>query len=223
LTTDYKLTVTDNPNGDLVITQAGNIPSKNSILSIPGDSNSNVLSGSYIDDEQNRYSEVSIRSQIKGNDTNFGKAAQRIIASATDSKVTRKRLLILDSSTPRTQSQAQEKVDWQIAYNSGKSKTLQCQVPGWDIKGNVWVLNTLVNVNDQVLGVKEILLITQLSFSQSESGTTTTITLHPKSAYIPEPKDPETIQQSKKGKKGKTGKQSNKPIPFKQWESNQGT
>jgi prophage tail gpP-like protein len=210
-----QLIVTDNEYGNIVLTQAGSSLSPINITNKKGDSSSNVLEGSSIGDEQQRYSIITARSQIRGTDTNFGTSAQKPSAFATDNvNVFRYRPLIIDANEQLNQSDLQELVDWQIGYNTGKSRTLKYTVQGWGkvINGNynLWQLNTLVSVYDDMLGFMppnddmlgfmppiSQFLITELEFEFGEGGTKTEITLHPKEAYIPAPKGSKLYARTK--------------------------
>lgn len=219
LASHLKLIVTDNTNGDLVLTQAGKELSENFILNRLDDTRSNVLTGSYLNDESNRYSEIIVRSQVRGSDTNFGKKAQQITATATDEKnIKRKRTLIIDASEPLSQSEAQDLADWQIAYNTGKSVELQYTVQDWFGVAGIWQLNTQVRVTDDFRGVDNTYLITQVRFSKSSSGTITDITLHPVSAYIPSPSAPALPTKSKSTDKKSKKKKADESISFEQYE-----
>jgi prophage tail gpP-like protein len=187
LANSQKLIVTDDQKGRLVLTNVTSTKSDFYVLNAKNDLKSNVISGTHSDDETNRFKTVTLRSQIKGTDEKFGKNAQEISKTATDNTVKRNRLLIIDSEKPLNAQEAQELVDWQLAANSGKSIEVNYEVFGWTQNNKLWDINTLIQITDDFFNLNCIVLVNKVEFKISESGTTCNLTLHPRSAYVPNP------------------------------------
>jgi prophage tail gpP-like protein len=210
--------VYDSPKGELVIGPVGS-KSGNYLKNKKDDEQSNVLSGEHKDDMSNRFYEIQVRSQTKGTDESFGTKNQQIQAIANDKTIRPNRVLIIDAPRPLNQIEAQKLANWQNAANCGKSIEFTYDVFGWKGPVELWAINTLINVEDDFYVVKVPMLISKVVFKISESGTTTSLTLNPPSAYIPNPiQDKEPVGKVKKGRK--KGKKSKEPVVF--WKEEDG-
>ncbi len=116
--------------------------------------------------ERGRYSETRIRGQAtEGTD----KQQLRPQATATDSGVTRKRVLILPHEGEATIDRMRERAVWQARRAAGESVTASIPVTGWrDAAGQIWQPNWLVQVEDDDLGLDGLMIIKSVSFHQGE-------------------------------------------------------
>jgi prophage tail gpP-like protein len=65
-------------------------------------------------------------------------------------------------------------------------------VQGWEQKGGaLWPLNAEVMIDAPFLGVSGAMLISEVTYSLSDAGTTTDLTLRPTGSFAPQPEIPE--------------------------------
>ena len=217
--------LTDDEKGHLVFTTAGKAGNGNNIINIPYNNESNVLAGTKSEDESNRFSEILVRSQIRGDDENFGRSTNEILGIAKDKKnVKRHRPLIIDANEPLTKSEADKLAAWQRDANTGKSLEYSYTVQGWTSSpSGLWKINTIPTVDDRVLKFKSSelfpLVISSLSFNINNSnGTTTDIVLNPISAYIPSKQvDQKREITNVKTKQARDENGTNNLNPIPQW------
>lgn len=197
LLTQKALLATDNGDGNQVLTRGGQL--KASTALVLGE---NILSCSATLDFKERYSEYICKGQRAGNDQDFGAAASQMQAGVSDSGVTRHRVIELRTEGQGDIAACRDRVRWEAAYRAGKSYEATYVVHGWrQADGALWQPNMLVHVRDGLIGFDLELLISEVEYSQGDSGTQCTLTVAPAAAFallaeVPKPK----------GKKGKSKK-----------------
>jgi prophage tail gpP-like protein len=88
-----------------------------------------------------------------------------------DEVVTRNRPLVLFSDLPTTYAKAKKRAIWESRIRAGLSRKIIYQVPGWvQSDGNVWDINKLVNVEDEILGINETKLIMSVNYLFDQDG-----------------------------------------------------
>jgi prophage tail gpP-like protein len=175
--------VTDTPEGELRLVKTGQVKSRNTITNLNGKS-SIIKSGKVSWNDSDRYKTITVKGQTQATDNNFGKSANSVKATATDNAITG-RNLIIRADDQITTEQAQLIADTEIKIRRGKSIKLEYALYGWQDQ-EVWLDNTLVEVDDDVNGIMGEFLISDVTFSQSLSeGTLTSLTLYPAEAFTP--------------------------------------
>ncbi|MDB2704920.1 hypothetical protein N9Y67_00095 [Pseudomonadota bacterium] len=187
------LLITDNGNGDLVLTQAG---TQRAPAALVHGQNIKAASASY--DVKERFSDYTIKAQQKGSDDIDAVAASQIKASVKDQNVTRYRPLILTTEDQADLRTATARINWEANIRTGLSQTFIITVVGWMVAGVLWDINQIVRLTDPLLGVDVDLLITAVDYSLDESGTLARLTLQPRSALLPEPEITKTKAQKAK-------------------------
>jgi prophage tail gpP-like protein len=136
---------------------------------------------------KDRYSCYTVKGQRTGTNDFFGKEAAHIKGSATDPNVTRYRPLTIIAEGQVDSRKATVRAEWEASVRAGRSGTVAVVVTGWrQNSGELWKTNTLVEVYIPPLQLEyDPLLITDLTFSLSESGSETEITLRKPAAYKP--------------------------------------
>lgn len=213
---------TDDADGRLVLTRAGSARAATDL--VVGE---NVLTGSASLDCKDRFSEYRIKGQRTadgagdededaGDDgdgpdigafTADAAATSQVAAVQADTGIKRKRVLVIVADGQPDGGTARERARWEAAHRAGKSFETSYTVQGWrQADGRLWVPNELVRVRDPIIGFDLEMLISAVSYSLSESGSVTTLTVAPKAAYELLPETPQA-----KGK-GKTGATLTPPI-----------
>lgn len=190
------LLITDNPNGDLLLTQAGTDRAPANL-----ESGINLLSASAAFDVRDRFSDYIVKGQQKASDDIDAETAAHVIATLKDSQVNRYRPLIVLAEDQVNTSLAKKRGQWEMNSRIGQSQSVSVSVQGWQANGVFWAPNQLVTVKDSIIDVNTDLLIASVSYSIDESsGTTCQLELMPLEAFSPEPPEVSTKTTGKKAK-----------------------
>ena len=174
------LLVTDNRFGELVLTEAASLKATDALVV-----GKNVIRGSASYDASNRYSQIIVRGQRFGDDSNYGRSLFGANQDELDSEVARRRALIVDAESIGNRGSIQDRARWEIATRAGKSATFSYTVRGWrQSDRTLWTPNQLVDVDDSLMGVETELLIVERTFSlDDKGGQITTMQLGPPDGY----------------------------------------
>jgi prophage tail gpP-like protein len=124
-------------------------------------------------------------------------SAHKSESTATDSHINRYRPLIINTET--TGIDTKSRASFEASTRKARSTIYNCTVQGWGVDGNLWEPNKSVYVLDEKYGVDTNLLITQVQFTFSTSGTETQLQLVPLGSFTIEP-----IKQEKRSTKSVT-------------------
>ncbi|WP_410498148.1 phage baseplate assembly protein [Chitinibacter sp. S2-10] len=165
----------------------------------------NILECDAALDFKDRFSEYVARGQAAGDDDQSGAAKTQISASSVDATIKRKRVLAVSMSGQTSAADCKTRVEFEQAYRFAQSLKVQYTLQGWrDEAGQLWRPNTRVWVRDEVVGFDDELLIVEVTYSLSNEGMRTVLTLAPAVGY-------EVRDDTKHKKKGRKGKDSNVP------------
>lgn len=171
-------------NGGLVIARAGT--TRLSALLATG---ANIIACSASFSHKDRFSEYTVTShqeaqdEVQGGDP-YPKTAFHIAAKSQDPIVQRYRPLTIIADKLIDRKQTQERADYERNVRYGKSQPIQYSVQGWRYDDeNIWPINRLVPVKDDLLGVDADLLITGVDLLLNDSGTRTELTLMPREGF----------------------------------------
>lgn len=176
--------VTTNGLGSLLITRPGTQRASTAL-----EQGKNIISGSAQFDFTERFSEYKVITQYGELAQELGMAAYSTAATATDSTVSRKRKLIIQSENSMSEFDARTRAQWEATVRAARSGKFKVTVQGWTQQnGQLWRVNQIVKIKSEWLGLNGDLLITGVDMSlSSDSGTTTVLELERKDAYLPEP------------------------------------
>lgn len=184
--------------GNIVLARAGTDRAKTAIKR-----GVNVLKGSASYNATGRFAHYLCLSQhagkipkkeSKGAAKTAGKAmaaAARSRGEAFDDDVRRKeRTLIVNPEDGANKDYADRRAQYEATVRAAKSETLHYTVPGWAQEdGTLWPLNVLVAVDDDWLGAKGDMLITETRIGLAEgTGKTTELVLKRPDVFTPEPR-----------------------------------
>lgn len=149
----------------------------------------NILSASADYDVSERFRTYLVLASHQGTDELSGAQAASIQAFAEDENVRRiERTLVIRPEGNATRAHAQKRAEWEATTRAAKSDAISVTVRGWTQgNGSLWPINALVGVRSPSIGVDGELLITQVTHSVGEGGTTSQITLRTPDAFRPEP------------------------------------
>ena len=173
------LLVTDG-SGRLVITRASSerIPT---VLAL-GD---NVLACAARFSHKDRFRDYTVAGQQEAKDEElYGESAFSIAGQAHDPLVDRHRPLYISTENLNGNADARRRAEWERNVRFGRSQSLQYTVNGWEYEpGELWPINRLVAVRDELLGLDVDRLITGVEFSLGADGERTVLTLMPREAF----------------------------------------
>lgn len=174
-------------NGGLIITRASTL--RLQALLATGD---NILSASATFSHKDRFSEYTVTSQEEVKDGSTYETAFLIAAKSTDPVITRHRPKLVAADKLIDRAQTQERADWERNVRYGRSQQIQYTVQGWKYdQKNLWPINRLVPVKDDLIGIDADLLIVGVTLMLDENGTRAEITVAPREAHdlVPLPEE----------------------------------
>jgi prophage tail gpP-like protein len=165
-------------DGKLTLTQTGIKYKTNDILV----SGKNILKGSFIQSNKDRFETYIIKGNDTGADTKSISDFSSAVGAFTDKAITRYRPITIFAETKCDRSSCLKRAEWEMNKRAGSSRILEYEVQGWtQSNGKLWPLNAMVQVKDAILGINETLLISALFFTVNESGSVTKLkVVHPK-------------------------------------------
>lgn len=189
-----KVLVMPDGKGGILLTRAG--VRRAAIDLVQGQ---NILDASGTLDWSERYSDYIVKGQAGFSETTDGESEAHAIGTAKDPDITRYRPLLVVTDTETSKATAAERAKWEANTRLGKAAQATITVQGWRQTqgGALWEPNLLVQVSAPWLRLDGEMLIRQVTFEKSSSGTTTQLDLVSPQAYAPEP-----ISGSGKKKKG---------------------
>lgn len=147
----------------------------------------NIISCNASFDSKDRFSTYKVKAQNNYELDSVG--GFQVLGRATDSNVPRFRPLVISAGNSMTNAEAKTRAEFEATTRAARAKRVSVTVQGFrQSDGSLWKKNQLVRVIAPPLGVEnEELLISDISYSQDESGSFTTFGLKRKDAYIPVP------------------------------------
>lgn len=175
--------------GGVVLTRAGT-----EMTTTPLAEGMNILEANASYDDSARHRRYIVIGQQQGSDLLYGMAAADVRAEATDPDVGREaRVLMVRAEGSVTIQQAQDRANWEAVVRRANAIAVDVTVQGWEQQdGSLWPVNALVQIQAPVLGVVGEMLISEVTYSLSEGGTTTELTLRDPNAFLPQPEVPES-------------------------------
>ncbi len=117
-----------------------------------------------------------------------------------DNEVRDTRILDVVYDSVNLAEDTKKHLEWEKSFRNANSEVYTCVLPNWSPEetGEPWKINSLIDVEDDLLGVYDTLLIGSVQFTLTESQIETSLTLKPADAYEVD------IPKSKVQKKTKT-------------------
>lgn len=196
LLTIRQLLATDDADGRMVFINPGSGGRAGTALKV-GD---NVLSGEAGLDYKDVFSKYVVKGQRSGTDFDHGSTVAEVSATALDQSARRSRLLVVQQSGQADPSICADRAKYEHLHRKAKALESVYTVQGWRQKdGALWMPNQLVQVIDPIIGFNDWMLVTEVAWRISDSGTTSVIKVGPVDGYIPAP------EAAKKEKSKKAG------------------
>lgn len=190
--------------GDVLVTTAKAATNASNSLVL----GQNILTASCRQDFSNLYSTIVVTSQISGESLDQydvvatqpkAEVKRSDRASVDIEKLNRYRPLRIIAETQLDANKCLQRAQWEASHREASGFELQVTVQGWrQSDGTLWKPNTLVRVSDHFLRINKTLLVAEVRFSMSSSGSVTTLLLQPKEAFEPCPTIPDLNESSDK-------------------------
>lgn len=183
--------VSDDEDGNLVITRAGSDSSAGTLQCVPLGIGNNIKQGSASFNVKDRFSEYLIKGQQAGSDDIDAENAATVSYSLKDTNIKRYRPMLVVAEGETNTETARKRAAWERSTRAGKSVQISYTVAGWQCNdgGDIWRTNTMVTVKDTLIGIDGEFLIAECTYQISGSGTETELRLTLPEAYTPEPAD----------------------------------
>ncbi len=166
------------PDGSISFVNTGTLVSPTPL--IYGD---NILRASARFSAEGDFSQVTVVSQTRGTDTDFG-AAVSLNGATAFSSGSRYRPLTVIADGPANTADCKVRSRAELNRRSGEGQLISYTVQGWYNAGGLWTPNTLVDIFDPILNINDRLLITQIGFEvDDQSGFTCTLEVQPSAAF----------------------------------------
>lgn len=155
----------------------------------------NILSFTESVDYSDRFSDYTGLGQYSGNGKKWTKSNLSGKATAQDLDMPRYRPFVVIAETKIERQTLSKRINWESQVRAGRSKEYQITVTDWfqrDENGNslaLWEKNKLVRLRVADLNIDSDLLITKVTFLQSESGTFTELTLKDPIIFMQNPSE----------------------------------
>lgn len=146
----------------------------------------NIKSASGRQDHRDRFSDYIVKGQAAGDDERHGKTVSQIKGEAKDNDVRRYRPLLLIAEEQSDGASAATRAKFEAGVRAGRSCGADVEVAGWRVAagGALWSVNSQVRLICAPAGfADDVLLISGVTFSKNEGGTTTRLTLAPAGAF----------------------------------------
>ena len=186
--------LTDDPEGRLVLTRAGESRAAGSL-----EQGRNIESLQVEFNVSKQFSKYIVIGQAPagaswvnaaGEVQQPGAGAQPgVLGTATDPNVPRYRPHVTQAETGLTASEARDRAVWQAAYAGGRATRARVTVRGWrQENGEIWRVNQLVPIKSAQARLDSELLIVGVTYQlTSQSGRTTELLIAPAAGYKPDP------------------------------------
>lgn len=183
----------DDESGRLVIGSVGSTRASTALVL-----GKNIISCSTEKSIAERFSVYQVAGQRAGNDDDFGAATTSALRARTvDAGITRYRPTSIQQTGQSTGASCIARAEFEERQRAARTDETTYTVRGWrQGDGSLWRPNQRILVWDPICGFdNRELLVSEVSFSKSNDGTTTELRVGPPDAYLPEPPDPKKAKR----------------------------
>lgn len=180
--------------GQIIITQPGFGGNANDSLIL----GKNIKDASFSEDYTQIFSKITVKSQTNATG-GVGKfeslsaaklsvtptgTAQKSANATVASGLNRYRPLTIIAEEQSNAKQCQDRAEFEVGSREGKSKKTTVKVVGWrQTNGDLWKINTIVNIDIPIFNIKESFLIGKIDFELGKEGETAIMELMDKKSY----------------------------------------
>jgi len=163
-------------DGQLTLTRAGVTRAADTFVF-----GENIKVGNLNQNDMDRFSNYIVKAQSSGNDNLTLVDYTQPIGNLEDDVINRYKPIVFLSDKSVDNAGAKNLARWEARNRAGRSRSLNYVVQGWlQSNDEPWKINQIAEVKDDFLNINKEYLISDLSFSLTEGGSETSITLvHP--------------------------------------------
>jgi prophage tail gpP-like protein len=174
------LLITDDEQGNLVLTSAGKRGSAGSLTE-----GVNIKSMDATFDLTRMHSEIQVRGQRKLSDETWARPAVDNVGIAKSSQPARKRPLVIHDHTDTDLNNVKKRAFIEQIRRDGQSRKADVTVPGWfNPNGGIWFPNQLVYVNSPAASLQQEMLVVDVTLAfDAQTGSMASLSLADPRAY----------------------------------------
>lgn len=129
----------------------------------------NATRGALLQSNANRYSKYIVKGYGNGNDNKSIEDYIQPSGEATDPAIKRNRPIVLFADSPTDSGKCKSKARWESRIRAGNSRIIEYEIDQWSQTNNaIWKKNTLTQVDDTLLGINQLMLLSGLDFIYNE-------------------------------------------------------
>jgi prophage tail gpP-like protein len=171
------LAVSDGKGGLLLTREA------TEMMGVPLIEGQNILAANCDYDASKKHSEYHVKGQKQGKDEDKVKKITQNKSMVTNDFVNRYRPLLIIHEGQADESAVKERARWEAKIRNSKATKAEITVQGWDSGAGLWGINRLTMVESNWLGIHDMMLITNVSFTLDENGELAVISLAQQGSY----------------------------------------
>ena len=145
--------------------------------------NGNVLSATATFNHAERFSSYTIKGQDNAADFASPDVATAPAGKATDALITRYRPTTILAEDVVDAAACQKRAEWEASVRAGRARRLSVTVQGWYIDGALWRPLTLVDCEIPEVNLTGRMLVSAVTYTLSDAGTTAALTLVDPAAF----------------------------------------
>lgn len=139
------------------------------------------------------------RQETDGSATERERRGTALTGRARDDEITRHRPIVHLGRTQADGTSAQDEADWRMRTARAQAEEVNLRVRGFGVDGRLWRVNEMAFVSDAFQGIERDMLISALTYRQSEGDAETELTVTSPEAFAKGP-----AGNARKNRKGKS-------------------
>ncbi len=194
-----QLLATDTARGELLITQASEVHSGDSLVM-----GGNILTADASLDFKDVFSSYTCKGQRSSSETdddadeNLPTSLSGASAEASDTRVPYPRQMIIKMAGQADGAACAARASYERDYRRAKALATTYTVQGWrKASGALWVPNELVRVRDPLVGIDADWLIAEVEYRIDDGGTISRLTVAPRGGYV---RPADSVQKTSAGR-----------------------
>lgn len=181
--------LTCNGLGSVVITRSGTERAPTGIQNVIGGGTNNIESASVSYDSTDRFGRYVSKSQLNLaalNAAGITDAAEIVSQKSPviiDNQIRQSRQLVIQAESASSDQQNKKRIEWEANIRKTRSTVYSTTMSAFGFNGKLWKPNQLVSVRDDFAGINAQMLVNNVTFSQSASGSDAVLAFVNKDAY----------------------------------------
>lgn len=179
--------LTSDGSDTLILTRAGISKSPTKLKNIKGANDNNILSAELSLDYRERFYWYIAKSQLNTSTPDFDSDPEEVSdqeGEVFDDDIRESRRLEFNAEESMESFNAKDRATWEKNLRIGNGLQYRAKIVGNSVNGQLWLPNTIVQIEDEYCQLKEELLIKEVKYDFSTgSGSTTELSMIRKNAF----------------------------------------